>query len=74
MYLLVEEWNVCLTVLKAVFDTFMKLQDNINLQMVLLCLQLVGAKNWWHRHLKKKSYKSYIIKKIELKCLGSVGN
>lgn len=59
--LLVEKWNVCLTVLKAVFDTFMELQDNINLQMILLCLQLVGAQNWWHRYLKK-SYKAKLVK------------
>lgn len=52
---------MCLTVLKAVFDTFMELQDNINLQMILLCLQLVGAQNWWHRYLKK-SYKAKLVK------------
>lgn len=51
--LLIEKWKVRLTVLKAVFDTFMELQDDIHLQMILLCLQLVGAKNWWHRYLKK---------------------
>ncbi len=66
--LLVEKWECVPRSSQSCFLTLsMELQDNINLLMILFCLQLVGAKNWWHR-LPQKSYKAKLVK--DTKALG----